>query len=116
MSKRVILTHDEHAMLVSKAAAWDSVSAYAERLNFRRTSSAISAAEDWRAVADRPSYAELERRRGRAVPPMTCDWKLCGAPGTPHRSLVTKASIVLCPAHSHLAVPESVPARTGVAA
>lgn len=61
--QHVTISRDEYDALLRDAEAWRDVLAYAERSRFRQTSSAISAAADWRRIAERPSYARLEQRR-----------------------------------------------------
>lgn len=74
MSDTVVLPRAEYERLEAEAEAWREVADYAEALHFRATSSAISAAEDWRAVAYAPSFAELRRRRSTYDrPPLTAE-------------------------------------------
>ncbi|WP_141999968.1 hypothetical protein [Amycolatopsis cihanbeyliensis] len=47
------------------------------RQDFRQTSSAISAAADWRTVASTPTYTELKRRRSVPVVPRRCAGSGC---------------------------------------
>ncbi|OLT46933.1 hypothetical protein BJF85_00205 [Saccharomonospora sp. CUA-673] len=130
MSDVVTLDRAEYTQLVADAEAWRAVTRSPHVMDLlgewrewrlRRDMSASTACmaslENWRAVASAPTYAELERRRrGRPRPSLRCDHKLCTADGNPHRSPQTGAQIVLCAEHSHLAVPESVPAGLAVVA
>jgi hypothetical protein len=72
----VTLLRTEYTKLLMDAAAWRTLWAsphvaeiiaeyfqWLERADFRETSSAISAAHDWRAESSIPTFAELERRR-----------------------------------------------------
>jgi len=72
MSATVTISRVEYAALVRDAECWRDVLAYAERSRFRQASSAISAAADWRTIANLASYGELERRRWTyATPALT---------------------------------------------
>lgn len=105
-AEQQLLEESPHvAELRAEWIEWD------RRRSWSESTAAISSLVDWRQAATTPTYAELERRRGRTQRVFQCDWKLCGAPATPHRSPVTRAPIALCAAHSHLAIPET---RAGV--
>lgn len=125
----VTLDRAEYNALVSDAEVWralkrsehvvDLLHEWAEwrrRRDMSASTAAMSSLVNWRVVAGAPTYAELERRRGRPRLSLRCDHKLCTADGHPHRSPRTGAQIVLCTEHSHLAVPESVPAGLAVVA
>lgn len=116
MTEHVTIPADEYRRLLADAEAWRGVAEWAGRYENRRASWDISAAADWRAVASRPSFGELQRRRGRPVPYRRCDWKTCTAEGQPHRSPRSGAQIILCATHSHLGIPEDGTVVKGVAA
>lgn len=72
----VTLLRTEYTALIEDAAAWRTLASsphvaeliaeyfeWLRRAEFRDTSSAISAAVDWRAQSLHPTYAELQRRR-----------------------------------------------------
>lgn len=87
---------------------WEEWRAWHRRRAMAESSSAISASEDWSAVAYAPTYKQLVRRRyGDDWTPVTpCDYRMCGADGTPHRTRQTGALIALCGEHSHHGIPE----------
>lgn len=105
----------EYDQLLADAEAWREVLAWAEVGSLRLASWTICGAVDWRREAERPSHAELERRRGQPRY-RRCDWKTCTAEGRPHRSPHSGSQIALCDAHSHLGIPEDGTVVKGVAA
>lgn len=107
----VLFAADCWRLLMSSPHVSDLLAEWVEwmhRKTAREASWAISAATDWRSVADAPTYAELEHRRGNPPRVRGCDWKLCGEAGTPHLSRGTRLPVVLCAAHSHLGIPEEM--------
>lgn len=81
---------------------------WAARRDMSESTAEISELGKWKKLADTPTYAEIEQRRGDSSPIRRCDWKTCTRDGLPHRSPQAGAQLALCPAHAHHGVPEAV--------